>query len=208
MFSLQRLLGQEDKFFSLLQAGAEEARTSIRALVCLLERPDKSATLDGFVEPRRNEKRIANEISDALCSTFVTAFEREDIEALSQALYRIPKTVEKVGERTLLAPHLLEGVDLSRHIVMLESAITILVSMITALRQTNLEQMRSLNAKLQEVEGKADDLMLEVLGVLYSGKYDARKSIFLKDIYELLEKVVDRCRDAGNVLNQIALKNS
>ncbi|PYM09779.1 MAG: pit accessory protein, partial [Verrucomicrobia bacterium] len=34
------------------------------------------------------------------------------------------------------------------------------------------------------------------------------KVIALKDLYELLEKVIDRCRDAGNVINHIVLKNS
>ena len=33
MFSLQKLLGQEDKFFDLLEASAQEARTSVDALV-------------------------------------------------------------------------------------------------------------------------------------------------------------------------------
>jgi len=32
--------------------------------------------------------------------------------------------------------------------------------------------------------------------------------VFLKDIYELLEKGVDRCRDARGVLFEIVLKNS
>jgi uncharacterized protein Yka (UPF0111/DUF47 family) len=30
----------------------------------------------------------------------------------------------------------------------------------------------------------------------------------LRDIYELLEDVVDRCRDAGNMVTHIVLKNS
>ena len=32
--------------------------------------------------------------------------------------------------------------------------------------------------------------------------------IVLKDLYELLEKIIDRCRDSGNVIAHIALKNS
>jgi hypothetical protein len=35
MFSLQRLLGRGDKFFTLLQASAQEARASVQALVKL-----------------------------------------------------------------------------------------------------------------------------------------------------------------------------
>ena len=69
-------------------------------------------------------------------------------------------------------------------------------------------RMRDLNAKMQAIEGQGDDLMLELLRDLYSGKYEPIKAIFLKDLYELLEKVIDRYRDAGNVINHIVLKNS
>jgi hypothetical protein len=50
--------------------------------------------------------------------------------------------------------------------------------------------------------------MMELYRDLFSGRYDAVKVIVLKDLYELLEKVIDRCRDAGNVISQIVLKNS
>ena len=35
--------------------------------------------------------------------TFVTDLEREDIEALASALYKIPKTVEKIAERSMIS---------------------------------------------------------------------------------------------------------
>ena len=49
---------------------------------------------------------------------------------------------------------------------------------------------------------------MELYRDFFSGQHDAIKVIVLKDLYELLEKVVDRCRDAGNVISQIVLKNS
>src|SRR5690349_8773202 len=122
MFSLQKLLGKEDKFFDLLEASAEEARRSVRALLDFLKDPEREKSLDDFVLSRRREKKIADEISSALCTTFVTALEREDIQALSVSLYKIPKTVEKVGERLLLAPQYLRGMDLSRQALLLEKA--------------------------------------------------------------------------------------
>jgi hypothetical protein len=134
MFSLQRLLGREDKFFELLEGAADESQASIQALIRFVKNPKEIRSLDEFIVSRRNEKRIANEISEALCTTFVTAFEREDIEALSVALYRIPKTVEKIGERILLAPHLLDGVDLTRQVVFLDKATQIVRKMIVELR--------------------------------------------------------------------------
>jgi uncharacterized protein Yka (UPF0111/DUF47 family) len=50
--------------------------------------------------------------------------------------------------------------------------------------------------------------MLEELRDLYSGKYDPLTAMALKDLYELLEKVFDRCRDAGNVISHVVLKHS
>lgn len=209
MFSLQRLLGKEDKFFDLLEASAQESRTSVQALIRFMHNPDELKTLDEFVMSRRKEKKINDEISEALCTTFVTALEREDIEALSVALYKIPKTMEKIGERILLAPHLFKGVDLTRQIKMLEKATDTLVTMIQGMRKNvHLEIIRTHNDQLQVLEGEGDKLILEELKRLYSGDFDGIKVIFLKDIFELIEKVFDRCRDAGNVMNHIVLKNS
>jgi uncharacterized protein Yka (UPF0111/DUF47 family) len=209
MFSLQRLLGKEDRFFDLLEASAQESRTSVQALTKFIRNPDEVKSLDEFILSRRKEKKINDEISEALCRTFVTALEREDIEALSIALYKIPKTAEKIGERISLAPHLLRGFDLTRHVTMMEKATDTVVTMIRELRQgVNLELVRESNDKLQVIEGEADKLMLDLLRLLYSGQHDAIKVVFMKDVFELLEKVFDRCRDAGNVISHIVLKNS
>ena len=67
---------------------------------------------------------------------------------------------------------------------------------------------REKNNRLQNIEGDADKLELDVLRDLYHGEYDAKHVIFLRDIYELLEKVIDRCRDAGNIILQVVLKYS
>lgn len=209
MFSLQRLLGKEDKFFDLLEASAQESRTSVQAMIRFLQNPDQVKTLDEFIVSRRKEKRIKDDISEALCTTFVTALEREDIEALSIALYKIPKTVEKIAERILLAPHFLRSIELTKQVRMLEKAADTLVTMIQELRRgVHLEKIRSHNEQLQVVEGEADKIILDQLRDLYSGQHDALKVIFLKDLFEMIEKVFDRCRDAGNVINHIVLKNS
>jgi len=79
--------------------------------------------------------------------------------------------------------------------------------MVTELRQKmHLETMKEHNAKLQKIEGDADKHILALLKDLYHGSHDPLRVIMLRDLYDLLEKVVDRCRDAGNVLSHIVLK--
>jgi uncharacterized protein Yka (UPF0111/DUF47 family) len=209
MFSLQKLLGNEDKFFSLLEASAQEARTSVQALVKLSKSFDQPVVLDDFVHSRRKDKEITKEISNAVYSTFITAIEREDIEDLSNALYKIPKTVEKFCERVLLAPQYVRGVDFSTQISLLERATDVVCDMVETLRKgMDLERIKDLNDKLQYLEGEADKQMLAIYKTLFAGQPDPIQVIVLKDLYELLEKVIDRCRDVGNILSHIVLKNS
>jgi uncharacterized protein Yka (UPF0111/DUF47 family) len=209
MFSLQKILGKEDKFFTLLEASAEEARNSVRTLRKYLASPETLKTLDEFILTRRKDKAITTQISEALCTTFVTTLEREDIEALSNALYKIPKTVEKIAERIMLGPHYVQSIDLSRQMGLLENATDMVVTMIRELRKgVNLERIRTHNDQLQAIEGDADNALLDKLKELYATQGNAIRVVFLKDIFELLEKVADRCRDAGNVINHIVLKDS
>jgi len=209
MFSLQKLLGNENKFFGLLEASAEEARTSVQALVKLNKSPDRTKLLYAFVESRRKEKKIKAEISEAVYTTFITALEREDIESLSHALYRIPKSVEKFSERLLLTPQYVQGVDFSRQVSLLEQATDTIVAMVRSIRSgAKLEQIKELQDKLQYYEGEADRAVIELLRDLFNGQHDPIKVIVLKDLYELLEKAIDRCRDVGNIITNIALKNS
>jgi uncharacterized protein Yka (UPF0111/DUF47 family) len=212
MHIVQKLFGKDEKFFDLLEASAEEARSSVQLLVAILEtidrRPDEK-TLGEVMHARRKDKRITNEITEQLCKTFVTPLEREDIEALSAALYRIPKTVEKIGERLEILPFRLQRENFQKHISMLDQATETVVTMVKGLRrEKNLEKMGELNEKLQFIEGEADKLMIDILRGLYSHKEDAVKVIALKDLYELIEKVIDRCRDAGNVITHVVMKYS
>jgi uncharacterized protein len=80
---------------------------------------------------------------------------------------------------------------------------------VKSLRQgTDLDRVKDLNDKLQFLESEADLHMMRLYQELFSGKYEPLQVLALKDLYELLEKVIDRCRDAGNVIAHIVLKNS
>jgi uncharacterized protein len=209
MFSLQQLFGKGDRFQGLLEEAAKEANESARLVIQLIKTPSQTGNLDDIVLARRKEKKIAEQISAELVKTFVTGLDREDIEELSLALRKIPKTAEKFAERWMLAAPHLQGVDFTKQGEMMEKATDVVLAMVRQLRKMDhLEQVKEMSDKLQYIEGEADKLMLELLAELYSGKYDALRAIVIRDLYELIEKVIDRCRNAGNVVMHIVLKNS
>lgn len=212
MSALQRIFGRDTKFFDLLENGATAAKNSASILVGLLPRlagnppPD---VLTDLAMARRKHKRISQQTTEELCKNFVTPLEREDIEALSTALFKITKTVEKIGERLTISPSGTEVTHISRQITMLEKAAELVVTMVGQLRgKKHGEEIRDAYDGLQTIEGDADKLMNELLKELYHGSGDARAVVFWKDLYELLEKGIDRCRDAGYIVFHVALKYS
>ena len=212
MFSLSKFFGRDQKFFDLLEASAEEALTSTKLLSNYLQRIESyrsSADLDDFIQSRRKDKKITSRITEELCKTFVTPLEREDIEELSLALYRIPKIVEKIVERLSIYPGRLPREGFVRQAQLLWQAAESVVFMVKQLRTgSNMEKISEANEKLQFAEGEADKYMLGLIKDLYQGSYDAKETVILQDLFEMVEKAVDRCRDAGNVVFQIVLKYS
>ena len=211
MISIRKFLGHDEKFYDLLEASAQQADSSVHHLIDLLvelERGGESPqNLDAFAESRREDKRITQELTEALSKTFVTPLEREDIQALAASLYKIPKTVEKIGERILISPQDLHGRSFRKQVELLDQAAETVLAMVKQLRRgPNIATTREMNARLQTIEGDADKLELELLHDLYHGDYTAKHIIFLRDLYDLLEKVIDRCRDAGNIVLQVVLK--
>ena len=209
MKSLRKLLGYDDKFFDLLEASALEAQSSVRLLIESIKAPAGPLDLGHLVQARRKGKRISEEITEQLCKTFVTPLDREDIESLSTALYKIPKTVEKFSEIFFLCRGDIGEVDFSRQMSILEQATATVVEMVRKLRhRADLETMKEHNVRLHYLEGDADKLMMDLIKDMYSGKHDPLRVIITLDLYEILERVVDRCRDAGNVIFQVVLKYS
>lgn len=213
MLSLRKLLGKDDKFFDLLEAGAEEAKTSVDLFAAYLKKLAESngthTNLDDFVQTRRKEKRIRHLMTEELSKTFVTPLEREDIESLSFALYRIPKQVEKIVERLSIYPGRVPHSAFQRQAELMLQAADAVSFMVKQLRSgTNIEKIREANDRLQYAEGEADKVMLGLLKDLYTGPYDAKELVILQELYEMVEQAVDRCRNAGNIVVQIVLKHS
>src|SRR5205085_4127067 len=149
----------------LLEASAEQSDSRVHDLdasLAKLENNDTPARLDEFVHSRRKDKIITQELTEQLCKTFITPLEREDIQALAAALYKIPKTVEKIGERVLICPADMHGWNFRKHLDLLDQAAECVVGMVKDLRKgIDAPRAREKNNKLQTIEGDADKLELD-----------------------------------------------
>ena len=209
MFSLQTIFGKGDKFYSLLEQSAATVCESADALHELLTHPDQVTVMAAFTATRAREKALAAQISEGLVNTFVTALDREDIEALNSALYKIPKTIEKFAERYEIVASRVHGVDFAQRARVLQRSGEVVAQMIGELRRgLRIDPVKKLQDRLQALESEGDRMLLAPYRTLYLEGGDAMRAMLAKDLFELIEKAIDKCRDVGNIVYSIVLKNS
>jgi uncharacterized protein Yka (UPF0111/DUF47 family) len=208
MISFQRLLGREDEFFGLLEASASECMAVIEALRRIVSLPGEKASLEEFVTARRRDKEVTQKLEEMLIHTFVTPIEREDLEQLAEKLYKIPKTVEKFAERYSLVVQRVTDVAFEPHAAALSQGMGLLLQMVKALKAGDINAVKARQTDLRTLARGAETSLAESIALLYQPNYDALKAIIVKDLYDLIERTLERIREAAAVIAHVLLKNS
>lgn len=202
-------MGKDEIFLDLLEACAAEAQASVKRLTAVLTPGGRLGDLDVLLGKERLERKLLKQIEEALVRTFITGLEREDIEALARSLYKLVKTTEKFAQRYRLVGDLVQGVDFSQQAKLIEEAVGILGEMIRDLRKLPpLERVKELNDRLEATEDAADSVVDDLVRDLYHANLPPGQFLARKDLYDLLEKLVDRCRDVGAIFTHVVMKNS
>jgi uncharacterized protein Yka (UPF0111/DUF47 family) len=211
MLNIAKLLPNEGKFLRYLEELAAKAQESAVHLKTYVESTDAEAKTKAgaaMTACKAEAKRVSAEVTRELCLTFVTPFDREDIQDFSADLYKITKTIEKLHE--YLDMHKVTDIgDLSPQIDLIIEEADAMDKMIRALISGGKpRQIIEQAALLDELEGKGDAILGSLLVRLIDNAQDTRRLILRKDIYDMLERIIDRYRDAAGVALQIVLKHS
>lgn len=208
---LSNLLPREDKFYVLMRALSDQANTSTLLLKEFIDA--KGAVRDEagrkIGASKAEAKRLIEKVTRDVSLSFITPFDREDIQEFSVHLYKIPKTIDKIRERFELHDINSDGADFGRQVDLIVQEAAEMQDIVEALTKKGSE--KAIIAKvdvLHDLETRGDEVLGVLLKKLFQDTKDARDLILLKDIYDMLEKVLDRYRDASAVALQIVLKHS
>jgi uncharacterized protein Yka (UPF0111/DUF47 family) len=206
------LMPREEKFYVLLEKLAVQARVSAHHLKSYIESKnieEKSAAATALHECRTEAKKLSFEVTEQLCLTYITPFDREDIQDISADLYRITKLIEKVYERLSLHKMEVNRGDFSRQVNLIVQEASIMENMVHDLiTGAGADKILKQADALRDLENEGDVVLSELLGELFRNTTEARELILRKDIYDLLEKVIDAYRDLAGIALQIVLKYS
>ncbi len=75
------------------------------------------------------------------------------------------------------------------------------------IRKIRQKEIEKTFKKIHSLENKADDLCDEAIAKLFKEK-DPIKIMIMKDVYEFLEQITDKCEDVCLVIQDIVMKNA
>jgi predicted phosphate transport protein (TIGR00153 family) len=207
---LGRFLPKKTEFFALFSRHAQLCVDGARLLADLLQTPTGAKDRYDKIHAVEHEAdRVCQETMEMLHSTFVTPIDRSDIHELSSRLDDIVDHIEATAQRVWLyeiekpTPEVLEmGANLSRATEALKAAVDALP------KQMDPTRMRALCAEVKAAEKENDRVLRRATARLFKEESDARMLIKWKEIYEDVERAVDRCEDVANVIEGVVLENS
>ncbi|OQM73701.1 DUF47 domain-containing protein [Manganibacter manganicus] len=210
----RKLLPHEDRFFDLFERHSHTVVGAAEALERLLAGgPEVDRWCQEIVELEDQADHITAEVMLAVRRSFITPFDRSDIQDLIQsmddAIDMMHKTVKTVRlfERTEFDPLMREmGGVIVQAAGLVAEAIPLLAQV-----SANTARLSTIAEEVMRVEGRADDLHEQGLKDLYKrygrSQGDAMAYMIGSEIYGQLEKVVDRFEDVANEISGIAIEN-
>jgi uncharacterized protein len=204
-----RFLPREEKFFVLFQSQIKIIGEASRLLLDGIQAggsfPKEIAKKILELEQKGDE--LIHEVVQRLNQTFITPLDPEDIHRLASTLDDVIDSIEESAHR--LVAYRLE--QMPPPVVALGEMIhASCVSLINAFEglENNQIQLQKNIIEINRIENDADRLTRTVVAELFQNETDAIRIMKLKEIYEDLEAVTDRCEDVADVLQNVAVKNS
>ena len=208
----QALMPREDRLFGLFRRHALTLVAGAESLRVLLDGGEGVPEACAAIARQEDEAdAITREVLLAVRRTFITPFDRGDVQdlvtSLDDAIDQMLKTAKTVTlfEVGRFEPRMREMADIIIHAARLTLEA---VELLAAMRQ-NTARLNAIAEEIAQIEETADRLYDEGRKALFVEHRagDAMGFIVGVDIYSHLEKVMDRFEDVANQISGIVIEN-
>jgi uncharacterized protein len=207
----QALLPKNDQFFDLFAAHSHAIVAGADGLRGMLEGGDAVPRYCRVVADREKEAdAVTREILTAVARSFITPFDRGAIKHLVTAMDDSIDQMDKTAKAVMLydirsfTPQMREvGDAIVRCALLVEKAIPLLHSI-----SKDAARINSLTEEIQTIEGHADDLHDAGVKALFRQcNGDPMGFITANEVYENLDRTVDRFEDVANELQGVVIEH-
>lgn len=202
---------KESKFFPLLREMGQVIIAASDITIEATRATNHDEVVELYKKVKEQEHRgdaIQNKIFAELNDTFITPFDREDIDQLTSTLDNVIDLVNSCVKRTMLynPKSMPESANVLANYVKqsglyIEEAMVLLSNL-----KSNSDKLKDLCKKLNAIEGKADDVYEHYLIDLFENETNAIEIIKLKEILHELERATDAAEMVGKIIRSIIIK--
>jgi len=204
-----RLLPRDEKFFDLFTAVAALSVEAAKLQLDLLRSDTlrRPAIVDAIKRLEHEADEITHEVVTRLDRVFITPLDREDIHVLASRLDDVIDQIDGLARRSQIF-HVGEAPTGAVLLADVVKRITEqLLIAVKELPQNKKGKVLPACIAVKRLEEEGDSLYHEWLGKLFEGSPDPLTVIKWKELYDNLEKTLDRAEDAANVLESISIKH-
>jgi predicted phosphate transport protein (TIGR00153 family) len=203
------LMPKEERFFELFVAHSEAVLAGAEALRAMLEGGASIPHYYQVVMDREHDAdAVTREVLIAVRRTFITPFDRGNIKdlitSMDNSIDQMQKTAKSIQlfNVTTFTPQMKEIADDIVKCARLVREAMPLLSTIT--REAG--RVSAISEQISALEGRADEMHDTGLKELYQGCIDNPMGFIIgNEVYDHLEKVVDRFDDVANEIHGIVL---
>jgi uncharacterized protein len=202
------LMPKEERFFDLFARHSEAVLGGAQALRAMMEGGEAVASNCQTVMDREHD---ADDATREVLRTFITPFDRGSIRDLITAMdnsidqmQKTAKTVALFDVKTFTPKMKQMGDAIVKSAELVQEAVPLLGSL-----TKEATRLSALTEQISQLEGRADELHDEGLRALYRdyAKSDPMAFFIGNEVYDHLEKVVDRFDDVANVMHGIVIEH-
>ena len=209
----QSLLPQKESFFDAFEAHGQTLVAGAGALTRLLQGgPAMDQHIREITEREEEADAITREVKRGVRRTFLTPFDRGSITSLISSMDDAIDEMQQTARATSLydvsefAPEMRDmGAIIVDSARLLAEALPLLRNI-----QANAARLHELTGRLVRLEGQADDIHAAGLKLAFKahGATDPMAFIVARELYNHLEKVVDRFEDVANEIDGLVIDHA
>ena len=208
------LMPKEGKYFESFNAHGDLVAlggTTLSKLIAALssESGDAQRLADEIDQIESRADDITHNVLSQLHTSFITPFDRDEIHELINSMDNILDTIQDVAEAMSLydihrvPPDAKEMCESTEHCCAKVAELVRLLS-----NMDNAPGILKLCKEIDDLETEVDRQLRSAMSKLFREEPDVREIIKLKEIYQLVEAVTDRCKDVAGTVEAIVLENS
>ena len=205
-----RFMPKEGRFFDYFTQHGEQialGAAQLKDLMGAVHELDERKRNISDIEHKAD--RITQQTMQLLHQTFITPLDRDEIHQLITRMDDILDLMEDVSQCMFLydiRAVTLDAVQLADLCLASANKVKEAVSLLSDLKHS--ARILELCGEIDRLEGEADHVMRTAMAKLFREENDAKQLLKMKEIYQLLESVTDRCQDVANIIEGIVVENA